>query len=370
MRTRRLTRRKALYVMAAAGAAVWPFASAAAGARAGGMVSASADAGGTVSAGDALREPATGGPVYRWRGSALGVRASIVLTGEDARRGAGLRRGWEAELGRLDSIFNLYRHGSTLRTLNRHGGIDAPPLELVELLAACRGLHRLTGGVFDPTVQPLWELYARSFTAASGTVAGDGRDRPHQSAGARIDAGPGLAARERALRCVGLERVTIESARIEFARAGMGITLNGIAQGYVTDRVTEWLLGAGVANALVDVGEIRALGHPPNRDHWRIGRAETQDATPYSEPVELASGAVATSSPAGYRFGGHRRHHHLFDRRTGASASRASTVTVVAPTATLADGLSTAFAMMTPARVREIAAAIPGVTAYFDPASA
>ena len=184
---------------------------------------------------------------------------------------------------------------------------------------------------------------------------------------ATVTAGPGREARERALGRVGFERVAIEPARIEYGQSGMGVTLNGIAQGYLTDRIAEWLLRAGVTNALVDVGEIRVFGRPPDREHWRIARAETRDAAPYPGPIELTRGAVATSSPAGYRFGGDPRHHHLFDTRTGESASGASTVTVVAPTATLADGLSTAFAMMTPRRIREVAAAVPGVTAYVEP---
>lgn len=324
--TRRLTRRQALGAVVAAGAALWPAAPGASGMRA-------------------------GGPVYRWRGAALGARASIVLYGEDAARAAGLRPGWEAELRRLDGIFSLYRRGSALCRLNRDGGLDAPPPELVELLSVCRGLHRATGGVFDPTVQPLWELYARRFS------------RWPEAAG-----GPDRADREQVLEVIGLHRVEIAPARIEFGRPGMGITLNGIAQGYLTDRIAAWLLRSGVANALVDVGEIRAFGRPRGRGGWRIGLAAPEGAeagaTAYSEVIELAEGAVATSSPAGYRFGGDPRRHHLFDARTGASALAPRTVTVVAPVATLADGLSTAFAMMPPSRARTIAAAFPGVTVH------
>ena len=357
MSIRRLTRRQALGAMAAAGAAVCPLANAA---RAG---SSDPEPGETGA-------PHAGGSVYRWRGAALGVRASIALFGEDARRGADLRRGWEAELGRLDAIFSLYRHDSALRRLNREGGIDAPPLELVELLSLCRGLHRLTGGAFDPTVQPLWELHARQFPSPPESAGGHGRgdhERACDPPAAAPVAGPGLAARERALRRVGFERVVIEPARIEFERANMGITLNGIAQGYLTDRIAERLLRAGVTNALVDIGEIRVFGRPSGRESWRIDRTEPGEAAPHREAIELTRGAVATSSPAGFRFGGHPRHHHLFDTRTGESASRASTVTVVAPTATLADGLSTAFAMMAPRRVQEIAGAIRGVAAYVEP---
>ena len=116
----------------------------------------------------------------------------------------------------------------------------------------------------------------------------------------------------------------------------------------------------------MDIGEIRAFGRPRERGGWRIGLAATEDAAAHSEVIEIEGGAVATSSPAGYRFGGEPRHHHLFDSRTGTSALASRTVTVAAPTATLADGLSTAFSMMPPARARKIAAALPGAIVYPD----
>ena len=354
--------------MAAAGAALWspPGAS---GMRAGGPVSAAVDGGRLEGRGGAFAA-SVGEPVYRWRGAALGARATVVLYGEDAVRGAVLRAGWEAELRRLDGIFSLYRRDSVLCRLNRDGGIDAPPLELVELLSLCRGLHRITGGVFDPTVQPLWELYARQFAGWPDVASGrmDDRTPVCDAPPAPMLPGPERASRARVLKVVGFHRVDMTSARIEYRRPGMGITLNGIAQGYLTDRIAAWLLRSGVTNALVDIGEIRAFGRPPERDYWRIGRAETQDAATYSGVIELAEGAVATSSPASYRFGGQPRHHHLFDSRTGASALAPRTVTVAAPAAALADGLSTAFAIMTPSSVREIASALPGVTVYAEPA--
>ena len=360
MSIRRLTRRQAMGVMAAASAAVWPCTSRATATRAGFVDTASVD----------TETPGPGAWVYRWRGSALGVRASVALFGEDAFRGAELRPGWVAELDRLDATFSLYRNGSALRRLNRAGSIDAPPLELVELLSMCRGLHRLTGGVFDPTVQPLWELYARRFSTGSELTAGDGRGNRGNSSSppaVSMKTGPGYEERDRALRLVGFEGVAIEPARIEYGKAGMGVTLNGIAQGYLTDRIAQWLLRAGVTNALVDVGEIRAFGRPSNGERWRIGRAGTRDATSDPVPIEFTEGAVATSSPAGFLFGANPRYHHLFDSRTGDCATGATTVTVVAPNATLADGLSTAFAMMAPSRVREVAAAVPGVTVHAEP---
>ena len=51
----------------------------------------------------------------------------------------------------------------------------------------------------------------------------------------------------------------------------MSITLNGIAQGYITDKVTELLASFGISNTLVNMGEYRALGSKNNGEDLKIG---------------------------------------------------------------------------------------------------
>ncbi len=294
--------------------------------------------------------PSVPSPVYRWRGTALGTRATIVIQGADASRAAALAPAWEAELRRLEGVFSLYREHSALRRLNQAGGLDAPPIELVDLLATCQAIHRATGGVFDPSVQPIWDLYARHFLRQPDSTSG-----------------PDAESRARAGEHVNFAHVHVAADRIEFGRAGMALTLNGIAQGYLSDRIAALLARAGVRHALVDIGEVRALGSRSGGDPWRVALARTGSGAPLTGLVELSSGALATSSPAGYRFGGHRDHHHLFDASAGASAAAPRTVSVRAPTATLADGLSTAFAMLPAERIAAVAAAFPGVIVYPHP---
>lgn len=88
----------------------------------------------------------------RWTGTALGARADIILPTVAMDLLPRLR----AEIDRLEDVFSLYRPESALSRLNRAGRLDAPPLELVDLLGRARSFVALTNGVFDPTVQPLW----------------------------------------------------------------------------------------------------------------------------------------------------------------------------------------------------------------------
>ena len=82
-----------------------------------------------------------------------------------------------AEVRRLERIFSLYQEESALVALNRRGVLEAPPSELVELLTECRNYAELTDGAFDPTVQPLWRLFAAHFSHAEADPGGPSASR-------------------------------------------------------------------------------------------------------------------------------------------------------------------------------------------------
>jgi thiamine biosynthesis lipoprotein len=155
----------------------------------------------------------------------------------------------------------------------------------------------------------------------------------------------------------------VSENRIALTRRGAAITLNGIAQGYATDRVVDRLRSAGLSTTLVNMGEVRAIGPGPQGRPWRVGLADPDRPGALTETVDLVDSAVATSAGAGFRFDPKGRFTHLFDPATGRSPSLYSTVTVMAPTATEADALSTAFSLMTVPRIRRIVAVRPNVQA-------
>ncbi len=82
--------------------------------------------------------------------------------------------------------------------------------------------------------------------------------------------------------------------RLSHAQPGMGITRNGIGQGYVTDRVVELLRAEGVEHALVDMGEIRAIGGHPTGGPWCVGLEDPRAPGRIAERIALADKAVAT----------------------------------------------------------------------------
>ena len=160
-----------------------------------------------------------------------------------------------------------------------------------------------------------------------------------------------------------------DADRVALTRRGAGITLNGVAQGYATDRVVDTLRKAGLSTTLVNMGEIRAIGSRPGGAPWRVGLADPDAPGVFTETIDLIDRAVATTAGAGFRFDPAGRFTHLFDPATGRSPALYRTVSVIAPTATEADALSTAFSLMSASRIGEIAALRPGVQARLVTAS-
>jgi thiamine biosynthesis lipoprotein len=297
------------------------------------------------------RRPAAGSPLlHRWQGIALGADASLQLYHPDAAEAARLIADSLAEVRRLERIFSLYDQSSALCRLDRAGELADPPQELVELLAVCGRIHRATGGAFDATVQPLWDLYAGHFSAPDAAPAG-----------------PSPVAIGHALARQGFDAVAFDPGRIRFLRPGMALTLNGIAQGYITDRVAELLRARGVVHTLVDMGETRALdGHPAGRP-WTVGLEDPRAENGLLQEVALDNQAIATSGGYGTQFDATGRFNHIFDPATGGCASRYLSVSVVAPSATVADALSTAFSLMPMDRAARVRRDTGATDAYFVP---
>ncbi|MFZ2157956.1 MAG: FAD:protein FMN transferase [Bradyrhizobium sp.] len=289
---------------------------------------------------------AAAGEAVRWHGSALGAQVSIEIYHPDRTGAERLVERCVLDVRRLEQQFSLYRSDSAISTLNRTGILVSPDADMVALLRASLHFSDLTDGAFDPTVQPLWQLYADHF--ASGRPDGEG---------------PAPQKLAEALAKVGRGGLLVSEDRVALVRRGAAITLNGIAQGYATDRVVERLRGAGMSTALVNIGEIRAIGARPEGTPWRVGLADPDRPGALTETVDLVDRAVATSAGAGFRFDSKGRFTHLFDPATGRSPLRYSTVSVIAPTATEADALSTAFSLMPLSRIQDIVAIRPGVQA-------
>ncbi|WP_415182357.1 FAD:protein FMN transferase [Phaeovulum sp.] len=275
-------------------------------------------------------------PVAEWHGTALGAGASLRLVGQTPAAAAPVFAAIETELKRLENIFSLHRAGSELSKLNRTGQLADPSAEMLELLTLAGAVHQATNGAFDPTVQPLWQLWAEG-----------------------LGQSPELAELTQARALIGWDDVRISSDAIRFARPGMAMTLNGIAQGYITDRVAGLLRAKGFTDVLVDMGEIAALGQRPDGGNWEAGIATPEGQIVHR--VQLRDRALATSAPLGTVLDVAGNVGHILNPKNGQPATLRTLVSVSAERAALADALSTAFCLMDDTAIAQAMSIYPEV---------
>lgn len=250
----------------------------------------------------------------------LGTTAWLRLGHEDAAQAKAAAAAAVAAFRRIDQAANLLRGDSAIVRLNRDGGLDEAPVELHALVHAAQRMAAASGGAFDPTVQPLWRLWADA--AASGL-------RPDAAA---------LAERRGR---IGWHALMGEGRRLRFERPGMGLTLNGIAQGFAADAAAAELRRHGIAHALIDSGEWQPIGRAPDGGEWTLGVARAAGTDRMLARLRSDGRAIASSADDSYRFfGGEGAEHHILDPRSGRSPTALRRVVVAAPSAAWADALT------------------------------
>lgn len=270
---------------------------------------------------------------------ALGSDISMLVLHEDPAMGEKALDAAFAELARVEQVMSLYLPQSQVSQLNARGFLKNPDPHLVRILREALALSEQSMGAFDVTVQPLWTVYA----------------------GARSEGKlPAPTAIGEARRHVGWRGISVTTDEIRFLNQGMALTLNGIAQGYAADRAMEALKGHGIQHALVNTGEISALGRKAAGTPWVVGIQHPRQKDAYLGLAGLHDRCLSTSGDYETTFSPDFAQNHIFDPATGRSPDIFSSVTVVAPEATLADALSTAIFVLGPERGLKLAGRIPG----------
>lgn len=234
----------------------------------------------------------------------------------------------------LDGAFALCKEYEQLfsRTIStsdvyRINHSDGAPVEVsnatAELLCIALEYARLSGGTFDPTIEPLvtlWDIMA---------------DEPHV---------PDADAISAALARVDWTKVSVDGNVVTLP-AGMGLDLGGIAKGYIADKLREYLSENGVDSALINLGgNVLTLGGKPDGSNFTIGVQK-----PFGQNSDILGAcrlkgmSVVTSGIyERYFVEDDRLYHHILDTKTGYPVeNELYSVTIISPTSTDGDALST-----------------------------
>ncbi len=277
-------------------------------------------------------------------GLTMGTTYAVKITPPLPVDRAELAAGIAAVLAGVDGRMSTYKLDSELSLLNANSSVDWQPLSpaMAEILSAAMDITRVSDGAFDITIGPVVNLWG----------FGPG-DKPRQVP----DEATLTAARQR----VGSEFIQLDAhtPALRKQTPDIYLDLSGIAQGFGADAVGKYLTEKGVRNFMVDVsGEILARGVNPAGQPWRIGVERPLESGQTIERIlELRDVAMATSGDyRNYFEQDGIRYSHLIDPTTGRPITHSlASVSVLATTATRADGLATALMIMGPERGYEMA---------------
>jgi thiamine biosynthesis lipoprotein len=251
----------------------------------------------------------------------------------------------------LEAQMTVYRDDSEVIRINRRAANEPVPVEprLFGLFQEAARLYFETEGALDITSGPLSETWG--FSRREGRVPSD----------ADI-----VAAQRR----VGMQHVVLDAAQgtIRFRRPGLTVNLNSMGKGYALDRMSELLTGAAVDDYLLHGGKssVLARGDQPGGDTagWAIGLRHPLRPAERLAEILLRDQALSTSgSGTQFFIRRGRRYGHILDPRTGRPTEGLYSATAIASTTTEAEGLSTAFYVMGPEKVREYCKTHPEIGA-------
>jgi thiamine biosynthesis lipoprotein len=240
------------------------------------------------------------------------------------------------EIERLAKLMNRFDATTPLAQLNREGSLKGVPPELSFVIKRSLYYHRISNGLFDITVKPILDLFAKSF---EGPKKGPPNEQEVIELLALVDA----------------SRVSLHKKIIVFKKDGMGITLDGIAKGFIVDKAVEKLRRQGIRHALLNAGgDIMTIGDKGNNRPWTIAIQDPFKHGNYPAFIAITNRSVATSGNYEVFFDQEKVFHHIVNPRTGLSPLTNASVSVQALTAMEADALSTTIFILDPARATRL----------------
>jgi thiamine biosynthesis lipoprotein len=289
-------------------------------------------------------------PFQRFAHQAMATYFEAIIDEDDAVYAEQAAHAFFAEVDRLETLLTRFRPTSDLSQVNRlqPGQSVKVTLDLSECLAIAQEMYERTGGAFDPTVGPLMN----SLRGENGVLL-DITDKQWAQALARIG-----------MKRILLDRknLTVALARVKSPHESgpVGLDLGGIGKGYALDRGVEILRDWGIESALIHSGTSTAfaIGSPRSaaggEEGWVLGTGgEWREAVGFGT-VRIKNEALSGSSK---RLKG----EHILDPRTGHPAREHLAAWSLAPSAAVADALSTAFMVMSTNEVMELCSSMPAV---------
>ena len=283
-----------------------------------------------------LVQPARAEWLERVEDGIMGTRIVVELWATDKAEGNAAIEAVLAEMRRVDEAMSTYKPTSELSIVNARAAQEPIKIsrELFDLLATALDYSRITDGAFDITYASVGYMY-------------DFRKHVRPDEKQIAAALPGINYRH-----IELDQ---KNSTVHFARPGVRIDLGGIGKGHAVDRGIAILQARGIDHALVTAGgDSRIIGDRFGQP-WVVGIRHPDRKNEVIARIPLEDAALSTSGDYERYFDENGvRYHHIIDPKTGHSASKVRSATIIGATATRTDGLSKTAFVLGPEKAIEI----------------
>lgn len=267
---------------------------------------------------------------YSRREKLMGSAFEFTVTAKDAANGTILLNECVDEVRRIEYLFTEFNEESQTSLINRNAGKEfvTVNLEVYQLIERSLHLSKLTSGSFDISAGVLKKLYrfkGEEFLLPTADVI------------------------QQSLSKTGYKKIRLSPPnKVLLSVEGMHIGFGAIGKGYAADKVKAMLLAKGVQCGVVNAsGDLTAWGIRPNGKPWNTGIADPNDPSKIIIWLPVDGQSVATSGNYIQYFEVKGiRYSHNIDPLTGLPVKGIKSVTVIGPSAELADALATAVTVM------------------------
>lgn len=262
----------------------------------------------------------------------MGNRFEISLITTDSQEADEHINSAFAEITRIERLLTTFNEESQTNLINRNAGIKPVKVdkEVIDIISRSLRLSSLTQGAFDITY---------------GSI-----DKSLWNFDLTMKALPDLAFAAESIKLINYKNVLIdtEQSTVFLKAPGMRIGFGGIGKGYAADRACTLLKNRGVENGIVNAaGDLITWGRQLDGKSWTIGIADPDQRTVSFSKLYISDRAIATSGDyEKFVIIDGKRYSHTINPKTGLPVSGIKSVSIICPSAELADALATPVMVM------------------------
>ncbi|MES2827629.1 MAG: FAD:protein FMN transferase [Bacteroidota bacterium] len=270
--------------------------------------------------------------VYKEVVKLMGNRFEFTAVADDEKMANNAIQAAIAEVVRIEDLLSTFKQTSQVNEINQFAGVRPVNVdeEVIGLILRSLKISSITQGAFDITY---------------GSI-----DKSLWNFDVNMTALPDRALAIKAVGLINYKNVIVNEAdrNVMLKNKGMRIGFGGIGKGYAADRAKQVMIELGIKNGIVNAaGDLVTWGRQPDGKPWTIGIADPNHKQQAFSALSISNMAIATSGNyEKYAVINGKKYAHTIDPKTGMPVTGIKSVSIICPSAELADALATPIVVM------------------------